>query len=175
MRGTVENDWLWQDLVLNLVPRGTKLNLVYSRKKVKPFTFVRGTAQRHGSERLFLREKRLSNAQGRGLCEANAGHAPRGMVCWGREPGVGRRSQVAGSPGSLSYTNVAYCSKNRYKGTGTAVPGTRGVQYLAKVICWLESCWKFKNTEHLRTNGFRWRCRFTFCEHACKRVCRAMT
>ena len=28
----------------------------------------------------FLREKRLSNAQGRGLCEANAGHAPRAMV-----------------------------------------------------------------------------------------------
>ena len=35
-------------------------------------------------ERPFLREKRLSNAQGRGLCEANAGHAPRGMVCCGR-------------------------------------------------------------------------------------------
>ena len=32
----------------------------------------------------FLREKRLSNAQGRGLCEANAGHAPRAMVSWGR-------------------------------------------------------------------------------------------
>ena len=32
----------------------------------------------------FLREKRLSNAQGRGLCEANAGHAPRAMVIWGR-------------------------------------------------------------------------------------------
>ena len=31
----------------------------------------------------FLREKRLSNAQGRGLCEANAGHAPRAMVIWG--------------------------------------------------------------------------------------------
>jgi hypothetical protein len=29
----------------------------------------------------FLREKQLSNAQGRGLYEANAGHAPRGMVC----------------------------------------------------------------------------------------------
>ena len=28
----------------------------------------------------FLREKRLSNAQGRRLCEANAGHAPRAMV-----------------------------------------------------------------------------------------------
>ena len=28
----------------------------------------------------FLREKRLSNAQGRELCEANAGHAPRAMV-----------------------------------------------------------------------------------------------
>jgi hypothetical protein len=32
----------------------------------------------------FLREKRLSNAQGRELCEANAGHAPRAMVGWGR-------------------------------------------------------------------------------------------
>jgi hypothetical protein len=32
----------------------------------------------------FLREKRLSNAQGRGLCEANAGHAPREMISWGR-------------------------------------------------------------------------------------------
>jgi hypothetical protein len=40
-----------------------------------------GTAQ-SGSERLFLCEKRLSNAQGRGICEANAGYAPRGMVCW---------------------------------------------------------------------------------------------
>ena len=32
----------------------------------------------------FLREKRLSNAQGRGLCKANAGHAPREIVSWGR-------------------------------------------------------------------------------------------
>ena len=32
-------------------------------------------------ERPFLREKRPSNAQGRGLCEAKAGHAPRAMVC----------------------------------------------------------------------------------------------
>jgi hypothetical protein len=31
-------------------------------------------------EKPFLREKRLSNAQGRGVCEATAGHAPRGMV-----------------------------------------------------------------------------------------------
>ena len=44
---------------------------------------------RNGSERLrkrlLLREERLSNAhgnaQGRGLCEANTGHAPRGVVC----------------------------------------------------------------------------------------------
>ena len=36
--------------------------------------------------RPFLREERLSNARGRGLCEANAGHAPRRMVCWG--PGI---------------------------------------------------------------------------------------
>ena len=36
-------------------------------------------------ERLFLREKRLSDAQGRGLCEANAGHVPREVVCSGRE------------------------------------------------------------------------------------------
>ena len=42
-----------------------------------------GTAQ-NGSERLFLREKRLSNAQARGLCEANAGYAPRRVVCWWR-------------------------------------------------------------------------------------------
>ena len=33
---------------------------------------------RDGSKRLFLCEKPLSNAQGRGLCEANAGYAPRG-------------------------------------------------------------------------------------------------
>ena len=32
----------------------------------------------------FLREERLSNAQGRGLCEANAGHAPRAMASGGR-------------------------------------------------------------------------------------------
>jgi hypothetical protein len=38
-------------------------------------------------ERLFLRGKRLSNARGKGLCEANAGHAPRGMVS--RGPGSG--------------------------------------------------------------------------------------
>jgi hypothetical protein len=38
-----------------------------------------------------LREKRLSNAQVRGLCEANAGPAPRGMVCWGRDIVTWRR------------------------------------------------------------------------------------
>jgi hypothetical protein len=32
----------------------------------------------------FLREKRLSNAYGRGLCKANAGHAPREIVSRGR-------------------------------------------------------------------------------------------
>jgi hypothetical protein len=32
-------------------------------------------------ERTFLHEKRPSNARGRGLCEANAGHAHRRMVC----------------------------------------------------------------------------------------------
>jgi hypothetical protein len=51
---------------------------------------------RNGSERLrkrlFLREERLSNAQGRGLCEANAGHAPRGMVS--RGPGSGETPQA---------------------------------------------------------------------------------
>ena len=31
-------------------------------------------------ERLFLREKRLSNAQVRGLCEESAGPSPREMV-----------------------------------------------------------------------------------------------
>ena len=46
-------------------------------------TVKRGTAQ-NGSERLFLREKRLINAQERGLCEANAGYAPRKVVCWWR-------------------------------------------------------------------------------------------
>jgi hypothetical protein len=43
---------------------------------------------RNGSERLrkaVFCEKRLSNAQGRGLCETNAGYAPRGMVCWWRD------------------------------------------------------------------------------------------
>ena len=38
------------------------------------------TAQ-NGSKRLFLCEKRLSNAQESGLCEANAGYAPRRVVC----------------------------------------------------------------------------------------------
>ena len=35
-------------------------------------------------KRPFLREKRLSNAQGRGPCKANAWHAPRRMIGWGR-------------------------------------------------------------------------------------------
>jgi hypothetical protein len=42
-----------------------------------------------GSKRPFLREKRLSNAQARGLYEANTGHAPQRIVCWGR--GIARR------------------------------------------------------------------------------------
>jgi hypothetical protein len=56
---------------------------------VKPALFpVRNgsepSASSSSSERLrktqFLREERLSDAQGRGLCEANAGHAPRGII-----------------------------------------------------------------------------------------------
>ena len=38
------------------------------------------TAQ-NGSKRLFMCEKRLSNAQGRGPCEANAGYAARRVIC----------------------------------------------------------------------------------------------
>jgi hypothetical protein len=48
-------------------------------------------------ERTFLREKRLSDAHGRGLCEANAGHAPRGMVCWGRDIVTWRRPGEIGA------------------------------------------------------------------------------
>ena len=42
---------------------------------------------RNGSERLrkaVLREERLSNAQGRGPCKENAGHAPQMMIFWER-------------------------------------------------------------------------------------------
>ena len=56
---------------------------------VKPVTPLRVHSVRNGSERLrkrlFLREERLSNAQGRGLCEANAGHAPWGVGGWSTE------------------------------------------------------------------------------------------
>ena len=52
---------------------------VLNISKTPPFDINKFTKVDEG--RLFLREKRLSNAQGRGLCEANAGHAPRGMVC----------------------------------------------------------------------------------------------
>jgi hypothetical protein len=48
---------------------------------VKPVLFPVRNGSERLRKRLFLREERLSNAQGRGLCEANAGHAPRGMVC----------------------------------------------------------------------------------------------
>ena len=47
----------------------------------------------------FVREKRLSNAQGRGLCEANAGHAPRKMVSWGRG--------IAGDPDAIVLMTVS--------------------------------------------------------------------
>ena len=40
-----------------------------------------------------MREKRLSNARGRGLCKANAGHAPRGMVSRGPEALLRRYSR----------------------------------------------------------------------------------
>ena len=49
-----------------------------------PYKFKKSKNGRPLVERPFLREQRLSNAQGRGLCEANAGHAPWGVVCWGR-------------------------------------------------------------------------------------------
>jgi hypothetical protein len=47
------------------------------KEKLALNRWIKGTAQKGR----FLREKRLSNAQGRGICEANAGHAPRAMVC----------------------------------------------------------------------------------------------
>jgi hypothetical protein len=46
-----------------------------------PYKFKKSKNGRPLVEGPFLREKRLSNAQGRGLCEANAGHAPWKMVC----------------------------------------------------------------------------------------------
>ena len=46
-----------------------------------PYKFKESKNGRTLVERPFLREKRLSNAQERGRCEANGGHAPRGMVC----------------------------------------------------------------------------------------------
>ena len=68
--------------VLNLVPLGTKFSTAQIRKNSRAGYILyeerlRGTAQKG----CFLREKRLSNAQERGICEANAGHAPRAMMC----------------------------------------------------------------------------------------------
>jgi hypothetical protein len=48
------------------------------------FCMERPSVQTSSRKAVFLREKRLRNAQGRGLCEANACHAPHEMVCRGR-------------------------------------------------------------------------------------------
>jgi hypothetical protein len=87
---------------------------------VKPVTLVYthffpvGNASERLRERLFSREEWLSNAQGRGLCEANAGHAPRGIMCWGRgivrlwhwrEIGALAQALLVGKGASNSYSN----------------------------------------------------------------------
>jgi hypothetical protein len=60
-----------------------------------------------------LREKRHSNAPGRGHCEANAGHAPWEMVCWGRGIVTWRR------PGEIGALAQALLLKIEEKGVPT--------------------------------------------------------
>ena len=55
----------------------------FSRKNglpTKGLPFSEPFSKTFSMNAVFLREERLSNAHGKGLCEANAGHAPRGMV-----------------------------------------------------------------------------------------------
>jgi hypothetical protein len=66
-----------------------------------PYKFTKSKNGRPLVERPFLREKRLSNAQGRGLCEANTCHTPwevvcrgRGIVTWRRPGEIGALAQA---------------------------------------------------------------------------------
>ena len=52
------------------------VHITVAQSKVVVLSAMWGRAQ-NGSKMLFLYEKRLSNAHGRGLCEANAGYAAR--------------------------------------------------------------------------------------------------
>ena len=69
----------------------------------------------------FLREKRLSNAQGRELCEANAGHAPRAMVIWGRGI-VGDEEEEITVGGDDRFWSVSHIRRRYTKPVFTGFP-----------------------------------------------------
>ena len=69
----------------------------------------------------FLREKRLSNAQGRELCEANAGHAPRAMVIWGRGI-VGDEEEEMTVGGDDRFWSVSHIRRRYTKPVFTGFP-----------------------------------------------------
>jgi hypothetical protein len=68
---------------------------------------------RTAHERPFLREEQLSNARERGLCKANAGHAPRGMVSRGPEALLRRYSRGV-TPVARALLSGKRCLKNLY-------------------------------------------------------------
>ena len=69
----------------------------------------------------FLREKRLSNAHGRELCEANAGHAPRAMVIWGRGI-VGDEEEEMTVGGDDRFWSVSHIRRRYTKPVFTGFP-----------------------------------------------------
>ena len=68
-----------------------------------------------------MREKRLSNAQGRGLCEANAGHAPRAMVIGGRGI-VGDEEEEMTVGGDDRFWSVSHIRRRYTKPVFTGFP-----------------------------------------------------
>ena len=68
-----------------------------------------------------LREKRLSNAQGRELCEANAGHAPRAMVIRGRGI-VGDEEEEMTVGGDDRFWSVSHIRRRYTKPVFTGFP-----------------------------------------------------
>ena len=85
----------------------------------------------------FLCEKRLSNAQGRGLCEANAGHAPRSMVIWGRGI-VGDEEEEMTVGGDDRFWSVSHIRRRYTKPVFTGFPySCTGIQQLLQICIYM--------------------------------------
>ena len=85
----------------------------------------------------FLREKRLSNAQGRELCEANAGHAPRAMVIWGRGI-VGDEEEEMTVGGDDRFWSVSHIRRRYTKPVFTGFPySCTGIKQLLQICIYM--------------------------------------